>query len=67
MADDSLTLRVAKAIEGPWDPQGFYVNDPKKLAELREYRWNMLSSQDKGVRKQEALSAIRVIDEHSKK
>src|SRR3990167_9425132 len=49
---------IAKAIEGPDDPQGIYKGDPAKLTMLRNIRWGRLTDQDRGVRLEEARAAL---------
>jgi hypothetical protein len=57
MTDESpLVLQIAQAIEGPWDLNGYST---ERLAELRQIRWEMLSSHQQAVRRTEARSVIK--------
>ncbi len=59
-------VKLAKVLNGPHDPQGFYADRPEYLAQLRDIRWEHLSTQKQGEMQTMARAAIRELVPHSR-
>ncbi len=52
--------QIAMVMAGPHDPNGFYDNDPNRLSELRNHKWNkILTEQERGEFTSMAKAVVR--------
>lgn len=54
-----LELKIAKMLNGPFNLNEFL--DDKQLYELREVKWDMLSTQEKGMFLQQAKVIVKEV------